>query len=380
MQGTGGKAIVADHYEVLGVSRDASVDEIKKAYRRLARELHPDVNPGEEASERFKEVTHAYDVLSDPKQRERYDLGDSPFGGGGAAGGFGGFGDIFETFFGAAGGGRGGRPRSRRERGQDALVRVTLDLGDVVFGVHRDLEVDTAVLCETCQGSCCQPGTSPVTCEICHGSGQIQRQVRSLLGNVMTNVPCNVCQGYGTTIPYPCATCQGQGRVRARRTVSLDMPAGVETGLRLQMPGSGEVGPGGGANGDLYIEVNVNPHPIFSRDGDDLLATIDVSMPDAILGTTTTIESLDGPVELELRPGVQAGDILTIKGRGITPLRGSQRGDLKVGVHVVTPTRLDGKERAMIEEFAKRTKAPEPKLAEFHQGLFSKLRDRFRNG
>ncbi|WP_248149616.1 molecular chaperone DnaJ [Microbacterium aoyamense] len=371
---------MADHYEVLGVSRDASVDEIKKAYRRLARELHPDVNPGEEASERFKEVTHAYDVLSDPKQRERYDLGDSPFGGGGAAGGFGGFGDIFETFFGAAGGGRGGRPRSRRERGQDALVRVTLDLGDVVFGVHRDLEVDTAVLCETCQGSCCQPGTSPVTCEICHGSGQIQRQVRSLLGNVMTNVPCNVCQGYGTTIPYPCATCQGQGRVRARRTVSLDMPAGVETGLRLQMPGSGEVGPGGGANGDLYIEVNVNPHPIFSRDGDDLLATIDVSMPDAILGTTTTIESLDGPVELELRPGVQAGDILTIKGRGITPLRGSQRGDLKVGVHVVTPTRLDGKERAMIEEFAKRTKAPEPKLAEFHQGLFSKLRDRFRNG
>ncbi|MET0812906.1 MAG: molecular chaperone DnaJ [Microbacterium sp.] len=371
---------MADHYEVLGVSRDASVDEIKKAYRRLARELHPDVNPGEEASERFKEVTHAYDVLSDPQQRERYDLGDSPFGGGGAAGGFGGFGDIFETFFGGAGGGRGGRPRSRRERGQDALVRVTLDLGDVVFGAHRDLEVDTAVLCETCQGSCCQPGTSPVTCEICHGSGQIQRQVRSLLGNVMTSVPCNICQGYGTTIPYPCATCQGQGRVRARRTVSLDVPAGVETGLRLQMPGSGEVGPGGGANGDLYIEVNVTPHPVFSRDGDDLLATIDVSMPDAILGTTTTIESLDGPVELEFRPGVQAGDILTIKGRGITPLRGSQRGDLKVGVHVVTPTRLDGKERALIEEFAKRTKAPEPRLAEFHQGLFSKLRDRFRNG
>lgn len=370
---------MADHYEVLGVSRDASIDEIKKAYRRLARELHPDVNPGADAAERFKEVTHAYDVLSDPQQRERYDLGDSPFGGGGG-GGFGGFGDIFETFFGAAGGGRTGRPRSRRERGQDALVRVTLDLGDVVFGVHRDLEVDTAVICETCEGSCCQPGTAPVTCEICHGSGQIQRQVRSLLGNVMTSVPCNVCQGYGTTIPYPCATCQGQGRVRARRTVSLDIPAGVETGLRLQLPGSGEVGPGGGPHGDLYIEVTVSPHPVFSRDGDDLLATLDVSMPDAILGTTTTISSLDGEVELEIRPGVQAGDILTIKGRGITPLRGSQRGDLRVGVHVVTPTRLDAKERALIEDFAKRTKAPEPKLAEFHQGLFSKLRDRFRNG
>ncbi len=377
--GRGRKAKVADHYEVLGVSRDASTDEIKKAYRRLARQLHPDVNPGEDASERFKLVTHAYDVLSDPEQRARYDRGgdESPFGG---AGGFGGFNDIFETFFGAAGGSRGGRPRSRRERGQDALVRVTLELGDVVFGVHRDIEVDTAVLCETCQGSCCQPGTSPVACDICHGTGHVQRQVRSLLGNVVTNQPCNVCQGYGTTIPYPCATCQGQGRVRARRTVSLDIPAGVETGLRLQLPGSGEVGPAGGPNGDLYIEVSVSPHEVFSRDGDDLLATLEVSMPDAILGTTTTITSLDGAVDLEIRPGVQAGDVLTIKGRGITPLRGSQRGDLRVGVHVVTPTRLDAKERALIEDFAKRTKAPGPKLAEFHQGLFAKLRDRFRNG
>lgn len=370
---------MADHYEVLGVARDATPDEIKKAYRKLARQLHPDVNPGEDAAERFKLVTHAYDVLSDPEQRARYDMGgDSPFGNG--SGGFGGFGDIFETFFGAAGGGRGGRPRSRRERGQDALVRVTLELGDVVFGVHRDIEVDTAVLCETCQGSCCAPGTSPVTCDICHGTGHVQRQVRSLLGNVVTSQPCNVCQGYGTTIPYPCGTCQGQGRVRARRTVSLDIPAGVETGLRLQLPGSGEVGPAGGPNGDLYIEVTVAPHEVFSRDGDDLLATLEVSMPDAIIGTTTTIESLDGPVDLEVRPGVQSGDVLTIKGRGITPLRGSQRGDLRVGIHVVTPTRLDGKQRALIEEFARRSKAPGPRLAEFHQGLFAKLRDRFRNG
>ncbi|MDT0181425.1 molecular chaperone DnaJ [Microbacterium sp. ARD31] len=371
---------MADHYEVLGVSREATPDEIKKAYRRLARQLHPDVNPGDDAAERFKLVTHAYDVLSDPDQRARYDMGgdNSPFGG---AAGFGGFGDIFESFFGAAGGGaRGGRPRSRRERGQDALVRVSLELGDVVFGVHRDIDVDTAVLCETCQGSCCQPGTSPVTCDICHGSGHVQRQVRSLLGNVVTSQPCSICHGYGTTIPYPCATCQGQGRVRARRTVSLDIPAGVESGLRLQLPGSGEVGPAGGPNGDLYVEITVAPHEVFSRDGDDLLATIEVSMPDAILGTTTTITSLDGPVDLELRPGVQGGDVLTIKGRGITPLRGTQRGDLRVGVHVVTPTRLDAKERALIEEFARRTKAPGPQLSEFHQGLFAKLRDRFRNG
>lgn len=370
---------MADHYEVLGVSREATLDEIKKAYRRLARELHPDVNPGADASERFKLVTHAYDVLSDPEQRRRYDLGGNDSAFGGAQGGFGGFGDIFETFFGSAGGQRSARPRSRRERGQDALVRVTLELQDIVFGAHRDLDVDTAVLCETCQGSCCQPGTTEVTCDICHGSGHVQRTVRSLLGNVVTSQPCGSCQGHGTTIPYPCATCQGQGRVRARRTVSIDIPAGVETGLRLQLPGSGEVGPAGGPHGDLYIEVTVAPHEIFSRDGDDLLATLDVSMPDAILGTTTTIESLDGPVDLEVRAGVQAGDVLTIKGRGITPLRGSQRGDLRVGVHVVTPTKLDAKERSLIEEFAKKTKAPAPQLAEFHQGLFAKLRDRFRN-
>lgn len=370
---------MADHYEVLGVSRDATPDQIKKAYRRLARELHPDVNPGGDASERFKLVTHAYDVLSDPEQRQRYDMGgdNSPFGG---SAGFGGFGDIFETFFGGGGGGRAGRPRSRRERGQDALVRVTLELGDVVFGAHRDIEVDTAVLCETCQGSCCQPGTQPVTCDICHGSGQVQRTVRSLLGNVVTSQPCTTCQGYGTTIPYPCASCQGQGRVRSRRTVSVDIPAGVESGLRLQLPGSGEVGPAGGPNGDLYLEVTVAAHETFSRDGDDLLATLEVSMPDAILGTATRIASLDGDVDLEVRPGIQSGDVLTIKGRGITPLRGTQRGDLRVGVQVVTPTRLDAKERALIEDFAKKTKAPAPRLAEFHQGMFSKLRDRFRNG
>ncbi|MBN9223344.1 MAG: molecular chaperone DnaJ [Microbacterium sp. SCN 70-27] len=369
---------MADHYEVLGVSRDASPEEIKKAYRRLARQLHPDVNPGEEASERFKLVTHAYDVLSDPEQRQRYDLGGdgSPFGGG--AGGFGGFGDIFETFFGGGGGGRAGRPRSRRERGQDALVRVTLDLKDVVFGAHRDLEVDTAVLCETCDGSCCQPGTQPVTCDICHGSGQVQRTVRSLLGNVVTSQPCTTCQGYGTTIPYPCASCQGQGRVRARRTVSVDIPGGVETGLRLQLPGSGEVGPAGGPAGDLYLEITVAHDDAFSREGDDLLATLEVSMPDAILGAKTTITSLDGDVDLEVRAGVQSGDVLTIKGRGITPLRGGTRGDLRVGVQVVTPTKLDAKSRALIEDFAKKTKAPAPQLAQFQQGLFSKLRDRFR--
>jgi len=367
---------VADHYEVLGVERNATPDEIKKAYRRLARELHPDVNPSAEASERFKLVTHAYDVLSDPQQREQYDLGpQAGFGGGGQN--FGGFGDIFETFFGGGGQTRG--PKSRRERGQDALLRVEVDLDEVIFGTHRDLEVDTAIVCETCNGSCCQPGTAPVTCDICHGTGSIQRSVRSLLGNVMTSTPCGTCRGYGTVIATPCVTCQGQGRVRARRTVPVDIPAGVDTGLRLQMPGSGEAGPAGGPNGDLYLEIKVKHHDVFSRDGDDLLCTLEVAMTDAILGTTATVKALDGDIKLELKAGIQSADIITVKDRGITHLRGSGRGDLRVGIQVVTPTKLDHKERELIKQFASTHKQEEPSLARFQQGLFAKLRDRFLN-
>ncbi|MBD8659339.1 molecular chaperone DnaJ [Frigoribacterium sp. PvP120] len=369
---------MADHYDVLGVDRSATPEEIKKAYRRLARELHPDVNPSPEASERFKDVTHAYDVLSDPQQRERYDLGpQAGFGGGGGAAGFG---DIFDAFFGGGGGGgqRQG-PRSRRERGQDALLRLEVDLEEIVFGTQRDIEVDTAVLCETCSGSCCAPGTSPQTCDICHGSGQIQRQVRSLLGNVMTSSPCGTCRGYGTVIPNPCPTCQGQGRVRARRTIPIDIPAGVDTGLRLQLPGQGEVGQAGGPNGDLYLEVKVRHHETYSRNGDDLLATLEVQMSDAILGTETTLDGLDGAVEIELKPGTQSGDVLTVRDRGVTKLRGTGRGDLKIGVQVVTPTKLSHKERELIEKFAAGRREQAPELSQFQQGLFGKLRDRFLN-
>ena len=306
---------MVDHYETLGVSREAGPDEIKKAYRRLARELHPDVNPGADASEKFKLVTHAYDVLSDPKQRQQYDLGPQQGFGGGQN--FGGFGDIFETFFGGEAA-AGPAHSSRRERGQDALVRVEVDLEEIVFGTRRDLEVDTAVLCDTCQGSCAAPGTHAVTCDICHGSGQIQRAVRSLLGNVMTSSPCGTCRGYGTIIPNPCPTCQGQGRVRARRTIPVDIPAGVDTGLRLQMPSQGEVGPAGGPNGDLYLEIKVRHHDVYSRNGDDLLATLEVQMTDAILGTTSKLKTLDGEVDVEIRPGTQSAEVITIKERGIT--------------------------------------------------------------
>jgi len=363
---------LADHYEVLGVERSASPEEIKKAYRKLARELHPDVNPSEDAAERFKSVTHAYDVLSDPEQRERYDLG----GAGGFGGGNFGFGDIFDSFFGAAQGRTAG-PRSRTERGQDALLRIEIDLDEVIFGTKHEIEIDTAVLCETCKGSCCAPGTSITTCDICRGTGQIQRSVRSLLGNVMTSSPCGTCRGYGTIIPNPCATCAGQGRVRAKRKVAVDVPAGVDTGMRLHLPGEGEAGPAGGPNGDLYLEVKVRHHDIFSRSGDDLLATLEVQMTDAILGASVNLKSLDGDVSIEIKPGTQSADIVTVKERGITRLRGGGRGDLKVGVHVQTPVRLNSSELDLIKQFASKRPPAKPQFSKFQQGLFAKLRDRF---
>jgi molecular chaperone DnaJ len=256
---------------------------------------------------------------------------------------------------------------------------VEVDLDEVVFGTTRDIEVDTAVLCETCNGDCAAPGTAPVTCDICRGSGQIQRTVRSLLGNVMTSSPCGTCRGYGTVIPNPCPTCQGQGRVRARRSIPVDIPAGVDTGVRLQMSGQGEVGQAGGPAGDLYLEIKVRHNDVFSRNGDDILATLEVQMTDAILGTRTTLKTLDGEVDVEIRPGTQSAEVITVKDRGITHLRGSGRGDLKIGVQVTTPTKLSGKEQELIKQFAGHRKSQPPMLTHFQQGLFAKLRERFLN-
>lgn len=363
---------MADHYETLGVSRDASLEEIKKAYRKLARQLHPDVNPSEEAAEKFKTVTHAYDVLSDTEQRQRYDMG------GDQAGGMGGFGDIFETFFGGGFGGQTRGPRSRQERGEDALIRVEVELADVIFGVQHDLTINTAVLCGTCDGSGCQPGTHPVTCDVCRGQGQVQREVRSLFGNVVTMHPCGSCHGYGTIIESPCVQCAGKGRLRERRTMKIDIPSGIDTGTRMQMRGGGEVGPYGGPNGDLFIEFRVNHDDVFSRDGNDLLSTMQVSMAHAILGTEVTLVALDGePVAVQVPAGTQSGDLITIRGRGIQGLRATTRGDLKIAVQVVTPTKLSNKEKSLIEQFEKLRGDDTPQFGEFKQSFFGKLRDRF---
>jgi molecular chaperone DnaJ len=364
--------VAVDHYEVLGLSRDASDDDIRRAYRKLARQLHPDVNQDDGAEDQFKLVTHAYEVLSDPEQRARYDRG------GESLGGFGPFGDIFDTFFGGGPQTRG--PRSRSERGQDALIRVEVELVDVIFGVTQTIEVDTAILCDSCQGTCCAPGSEPKVCDICRGTGQIQRTVRSVLGNMITQSPCGSCRGFGSIIPNPCPTCVGQGRVRATRPIDVTIPGGMETGQRIHLPGSGEVGHGGGPAGDLYVELTVRQHPIFQRVGDDLVATIDVDMTDAIIGTSVTLDALDGPVDVDIRPGVQNDDTLTFKSRGISALRGAGRGDLALHVHITTPTKLNPKETELVSALRELRTPDAPHLRGVGQKKFQRLRERFFGG
>jgi molecular chaperone DnaJ len=351
---------LSEHYDVLGVSKNASQEEIKKAYRKLARELHPDVNPSEDAQERFKNVTHAYEILGDAQSRRSYDMGGSD------AQGFG-FGDIFETFFG--GGGQRG-PRSRAERGQDALLRVDLTFEEAIFGVEKSIPVDTAVLCETCNGSCAKPGTSPKVCDICQGSGQVQTQVRSLLGSVITSSPCGSCRGYGHVIPEPCLDCRGQGRVRARRDIELKIPAGVEDGIRLQLAGSGEVGFGGGPSGDLYVDISITPHQFFGRSGDDLTCDLEIPLHDAVLGSIAKIESFDGEVELQIPAGSQSGDAITVKTKGFGRLRNAGRGDLVVSLRISIPSKLDSKQKELFRSLAGLRKSDKPTLVARKSGNF----------
>jgi molecular chaperone DnaJ len=391
-----------DLYETLGVARDADGDAIKKAYRRLARQLHPDVNPDPETQERFKDVTRAYEVLSDPDKRRMYDLGGDPFGGAGA-GGFAGAGqgfsftDIMDAFFGgsaggAAGGGRG--PRPRVQRGQDALIRLDVELAEAAFGTTRELKVDTAVLCSVCGGDGAAPGSSPQTCETCHGHGETVAVQRSFLGEIRTMRPCAACRGYGTIIPEPCRECSGDGRVRSRRTLTVKIPAGVDTGTRVQLTGQGEVGPGGGPAGDLYVEMHVSDHPVFVRAGHDLHCTVTVPMTAAALGTTIALPLLEADlvdegsgeesgversVDVEIRPGTQSGTEIVIGGRGVPMLRGSGRGDIVARVVVETPTRLDERQQELLRELAalREEESPDGRVHEAPRSVFSRFREAF---
>ncbi|MGH3457756.1 molecular chaperone DnaJ [Aeromicrobium sp.] len=376
-----------DYYELLGVGRDVGADELKRAYRRLARQLHPDVNEAPDAADRFKEVTTAYEVLSDPQKRSIYDRGGNPLGG--AHHGFGqgfSFDDIMDAFFGQ-GSARG--PRSRTQRGQDALLRLTVDLAEAAFGVTHELKVDTAVLCVTCDGSGAREGSQPVTCGTCHGHGDVQHVQRSLLGDIRTSRPCPTCQGYGSVIPDPCHECGGDGRVRSRRSLTVTIPAGVDQGTRIQLTGEGEVGPGGGPAGDLYVEIEVSRHPVYTRKGDQLRCQVTVPMTAAALGTHLDLPTLEsdlpehaGPdtVDVVIGAGVQSGDVVTVRGQGIPRLRGPGRGDLLVQVLVETPGQLDDDQRELLQELAtlRGEERPEARLGASHKSVFGRIKDAFR--
>jgi len=374
--------VATDYYALLGVSRDATPDEIKRAYRQLARELHPDVNSDPESIDRFKEVTAAYEVLSDPEKRQMYDLGGDPLRAGGS--GFGAtfdFGDIMDAFF---GGSQRRGPRPRMRRGQDALIRLQVDLAEAMTGTTREVQVDTAVRCEACQGAGTAPDTQPTTCQMCKGHGEIQNVQRSFLGQVMTARPCPQCQGFGTTIVHPCVECAGDGRVRTRATIGVQIPPGVDTGTRIQLAGRGEVGPGGGEPGDLYVEVVQTPHPVFERRGDDLVCTVEVPMTSAALGTGIELETLDGNEQVDVRPGTQPGAVITLRGRGVPHLRGSGRGDLHIQLDVRTPTRLDDEQEGYLRSLARARgeegvtlRATEQTDADETGGFFSRLRGAF---
>ncbi len=368
---------MADYYETLGVSRDASGEEIKKAYRKLARKLHPDV-AGPDGAEQFKAVNEAYDVLSNEEQRRLYDMGGTDALGGGAGAGFSPFQDIFETFFGGMGGtGRGPVPRGRR--GQDALVNIDLDLADVVFGTTKTLSPTLAVECPTCHGNCAAPGTEPITCNECQGSGTVQRVTNSILGRMVSQTPCPTCHGHGTVIVTPCGECSGEGRVRATKKVSVAIPAGVENGMRIRLAGQGDAGIEGGPAGDLFAEVHIHPHPIFQRHGNDLLGELQIPMTSAALGTHVEIETLDGMRSLEIPAGTNSGFVLTLSGLGAGRLNRPGRGDLKISIAVQTPTKLDEEQRELLRQLAllRGEEQQTPTLTEQGSSFFSKLRDKF---
>ena len=351
-----------DYYEVLGVRRDADDTQIKKSFRRLARELHPDQNPDDpQTEERFKELAEAYEVLSDADKRRVYDsYGHEGLRSGGQAPNFDGFGsmsDIFSAFFGGGGfesafGGGGGRRRGGPAPGGDIAVAVEIDLAEAATGATVEVSYDADERCGTCHGNGAQPGTPIVNCERCGGAGQVQSVARTPFGQMVRASVCDVCEGAGRVPEQPCATCRGRGLVREARTLEVDIPAGIEDGQRIRLTGRAHAGSPAGPAGDLYVLVSVRADERFLREGDQLLTVVDVPAPLATLGTTIEVPTLDGSTEIEIEPGTQPGEVLTLAGEGMPRLRGGRRGDLQIVVNVSIPRQLDRRQRELLERFA----------------------------
>jgi molecular chaperone DnaJ len=374
-----------DYYEVLGVARDAGEGEIKKAFRRLARELHPDVNTDDPtAEERFKEAAEAYEVLSDSDRRATYDrYGHEGLRSGGYSPNFEGFGsmsDLFEALFSGGGlGGAfgnafgGGRPLGPSQGGDiQAAVEITLE--EAAHGTPAELSFDAVVICEHCRGNGAEPGTPIETCPKCQGAGQLRTVTRTLIGQVMSTTTCDQCGGEGKVPTEPCHVCRGRGRRPEHQTVSVDVPAGIADGQRIRVTGRGHAGERGGPPGDLYVLVRVKEDARFVRDGDDLITAVDISGPQAALGATVEVPTIDGPDELEIAAGTQPHETMVLRGRGMPSLRGRRHGDLRVVVNVITPRNLSPTQREQLERFAE-TLTDENLHSE--EGVFAKLRRAF---
>jgi molecular chaperone DnaJ len=368
-----------DYYEVLGVGRDASPEELKKAYRKLAMEFHPDRNQGDKAAEeRFKEIGEAYSVLSDPEKRQRYDA----FGhAGDQVPDFGGFSfdsafDLFDMFFGG-GARRGGRSRTGPQRGSDLRMNLEISFEEAVHGATRTIEVPRADTCPDCSGSGSEPGHSPVTCPQCNGAGQVRRAVQSIFGQVVNVSACPRCHGEGRIVEHPCPRCHGQGRIESRKTLEVQIPAGVDEDMQVRVASEGEAGPRGGPSGDLYLAFRVRPHPHLERRGVDLIYELPVTIPQAVLGDRITVPTVDGEHVVELPAGTQHGKVIKISGIGVPHVRTGRRGDQLCVVQVVVPMHLDGKQRKLYEDIAA-LGGREGKPAEVRKGFFDQLRDALR--
>ncbi|HEV2811319.1 MAG TPA: molecular chaperone DnaJ [Acidimicrobiales bacterium] len=373
--------MAADYYELLGVTRSSSGEDIKRAYRRLARELHPDTNADPAAEERFKELGVAYETLSDPQRRRRYDTyGSETVGaGGGGAGGNpfgGGIGDIFDAFFGGASpfggqaGGNGGPPR-----GADMEVALDLEFEEAVFGAKREISLRLPVTCAACDGSGARPGTAPTTCSECGGAGQVRRVRQSILGQMVTAAICPRCRGRGRMVADPCRDCRGEGRRTEERSWMIEVPAGVDHGSTLRQGGRGAAGAHGGSSGDLYVHLRVRPHERFERDGYDLIDRLHLPVTQAALGTVLDYETLDGTEELVVPPGTQTGKVFRLRERGVPHVEGRGRGDLLVEVRVDTPTDLTADEDHLLRQLAE---GRGHEVAPPESGLFSKIRGAFK--